>query len=175
MHEHRPHESDHLTAEIAANGITSAPAPWRHVLVTTDLSPATESTLEAAADLARLASASVTVLHVLDLSNAGDSPVLRDTLVQLEQEGRTQIAPQLEQLCKRIFGDVPVSVAFAEGDGVSDSICRHARDHAVDLIVIATHGRLGAMRLLAGSVAERVVQQAPCDVLVVRAAPAAKA
>lgn len=38
-----------------------------------------------------------------------------------------------------------------------------------DLIVIASHGRTGVTRALLGSVAEGVMRQAPCPVLVVRA------
>jgi nucleotide-binding universal stress UspA family protein len=37
-----------------------------------------------------------------------------------------------------------------------------------DLIVMATHGRSGAKRLLLGSVAEKVVRGAPCAVLTLR-------
>lgn len=37
-----------------------------------------------------------------------------------------------------------------------------------DLIVLSTHGRTGVKHLLLGSVAERIVREAPCPVLVVR-------
>lgn len=43
-----------------------------------------------------------------------------------------------------------------------------ARDHDVDLIVIATHGHTGWKHFCIGSTAERVVRAAPCPVLVVR-------
>lgn len=43
-----------------------------------------------------------------------------------------------------------------------------ARTLKVDLIVIATHGYSGVSHALLGSVTERVVQRAPCPVLVVR-------
>ena len=36
------------------------------------------------------------------------------------------------------------------------------------LVVVATHGRTGLAAMLIGSVAEQVVQQAPCPVLTVR-------
>ncbi|MEE2679027.1 MAG: universal stress protein, partial [Myxococcota bacterium] len=37
-----------------------------------------------------------------------------------------------------------------------------------DLVVIGTHGHTGLKHLLLGSIAERVVQQAPCPVLTVK-------
>jgi nucleotide-binding universal stress UspA family protein len=43
-----------------------------------------------------------------------------------------------------------------------------ARSLKSDLIVISTHGRTGLSRALLGSTTERVVQHAPCPVLVVR-------
>ena len=43
-----------------------------------------------------------------------------------------------------------------------------AEDKKVDLIVMASHGRTGLSRLLMGSVAEGVMREAPCPVLVVR-------
>ena len=39
---------------------------------------------------------------------------------------------------------------------------------AIDLIVIATHGRTGLSHVLLGSVAERIVREAPCPVLTIR-------
>jgi nucleotide-binding universal stress UspA family protein len=45
---------------------------------------------------------------------------------------------------------------------------RFAREKSIDLLVIATHGRSGLTRLVLGSVAEQVVRQADCPVLVVR-------
>jgi nucleotide-binding universal stress UspA family protein len=48
------------------------------------------------------------------------------------------------------------------------TICETARKLDAGLIVTASHGHTGIKRLLVGSVAERVVQRAPCAVLVVR-------
>lgn len=47
-------------------------------------------------------------------------------------------------------------------------IIRYAKEKAVDLIVMGTHGHTGLDHVLIGSVAERVVQKAPCPVLTVR-------
>jgi nucleotide-binding universal stress UspA family protein len=49
-------------------------------------------------------------------------------------------------------------------------ITRAARVHRADLVVIGTTGRTGIPYILLGSVAEHVMREAPCDVLVVRSA-----
>jgi len=47
-------------------------------------------------------------------------------------------------------------------------IIRYAKGHAIDLIVMGTHGRTGIPHLLMGSVAENVVRKSSCPVLTVR-------
>lgn len=145
-----------------------SPAVWKHILAPTDLSPAAQSGLEAAADLARRSAARVTVLNVIDFRGLSDSELLRESLPRLEQDLRREATPRLEALREQVFKEVPVEIKIVEGMGASVAIAQYARDHAVDLIVLGSHGRTGFKRALLGSVAERVVRNAPCDVLVVR-------
>jgi nucleotide-binding universal stress UspA family protein len=49
-----------------------------------------------------------------------------------------------------------------------EAIVKAAQAKEVDLIVLGSHGRTGLRRLLMGSVAERVIGQAKCPVLVVK-------
>ncbi|MDG2212539.1 MAG: universal stress protein [Verrucomicrobiota bacterium] len=49
-----------------------------------------------------------------------------------------------------------------------EEICRFAKEHAIDLIIISTHGYTGLKHCLLGSTTEKVVQHAPCPVLAVR-------
>jgi nucleotide-binding universal stress UspA family protein len=51
-------------------------------------------------------------------------------------------------------------------------IVREAAEWGAELLVMGTHARSGAARLLLGSVAETVLRGAPCSVLVVPPAPA---
>ena len=60
-----------------------------------------------------------------------------------------------------------VTIVVMEGQPFLE-IIRYARTHEIDLIVIGTHGRGALAHALLGSVAERVVRQAPCPVLTVR-------
>lgn len=50
----------------------------------------------------------------------------------------------------------------------ASAIVDFAREHAIDLIVMGTHGRGAMLRMMLGSVAEHVVRTAPCPVMVVR-------
>ena len=47
-------------------------------------------------------------------------------------------------------------------------ILEAARENKVDAIVMGTHGRKGFDRLLVGSVAEQVLRDAPCTVIIVK-------
>jgi nucleotide-binding universal stress UspA family protein len=50
-------------------------------------------------------------------------------------------------------------------------VCLVARDLAVDVVVIGSHGKGFLSRVLLGSVSEHVARHAPCPVLVVRPTP----
>jgi universal stress protein A len=47
-------------------------------------------------------------------------------------------------------------------------VCEYARQNAIELIVVTTHGRTGLQHAVIGSTAERIVQHAPCPVMVVK-------
>ena len=49
-----------------------------------------------------------------------------------------------------------------------DQIVRHAESLGADIIIMGSKGRRGTNRILIGSVAERVIEYAPCPVLVIR-------
>ena len=59
------------------------------------------------------------------------------------------------------------TLAVRVGD-VRAQILDYATAEPVDLIVIGTHGRVGAAHMVLGSVAERVVRSADCPVLTLR-------
>jgi len=60
-----------------------------------------------------------------------------------------------------------ISLRVITGDPVREIV---KAAHDIDLIVIGTHGRVGRLHSLLGSVAEDVVRNAPCPVLTVREA-----
>ncbi|WOD40442.1 universal stress protein [Nodosilinea sp. E11] len=70
---------------------------------------------------------------------------------------------------EKFAGDAYQHIKFSVLMGnPSSEIIDYAGSHAINLIVISSHGRTGLSRFLLGSVAERVVRFAPCPVLVLR-------
>jgi nucleotide-binding universal stress UspA family protein len=63
---------------------------------------------------------------------------------------------------------VRTSSVLLEGDSI-EMIVEYAGAHAVDLIVIGSHGRSGLQRLMLGSVAEGVLRHSSVPVLVTKA------
>jgi nucleotide-binding universal stress UspA family protein len=75
------------------------------------------------------------------------------------------------RMCHQVAGSgVPVSYSVAHGDVVAALVAvAQARD--ADLIVVGTHGRSGARRVLRGSIAEGLVRASSASVLALRGTP----
>jgi nucleotide-binding universal stress UspA family protein len=121
------------------------------ILYPTDFSSYSNQAYFHAVGLAETYGASLTVVYVHTPGSPGDKSHWQS---QLEQVRPTN--PQIS-----------VSHVLLEGDPAAE-IARFAADAAIDVIVIGTHGRTGVDRLVMGSVAERVMREAPCSVLVVK-------
>lgn len=55
-----------------------------------------------------------------------------------------------------------------QGVAPDTGIAQQAIKHEVDLIIVGSYGRTGLKKLLMGSVAERVIGESPCPILVVK-------
>jgi universal stress protein A len=102
-----------------------------------------------------------------------------DPLGRLEyaaEQNRLDLRPERERLEARIRELVAQRPAPPPATVVphvlvgpaAKEIARVARSVAADLVVVGTHGRAGVGRLLLGSVAEQLLAEARCPVLVVR-------
>ena len=108
------------------------------------------------------------VIHVADLG-----PVMMttgcghyDSRTYVEA-ARRRSSDQIKAFLKRVnFDGVPVDASAVAGYCPA-AICEAAAKEGTDLIIISTHGRTGLRRAFIGSVAEGVVRQAACPVLVV--------
>jgi nucleotide-binding universal stress UspA family protein len=79
----------------------------------------------------------------------------------------------LENFARQQIGDQIVRKLLVRAGDPAELTVRVADELGVDLIVMATHGHKGLVRIVLGSVAERVLRDARCPVLTLRpAAPA---
>jgi universal stress protein A len=139
---------------------------WARVLAPTDLSPLAGKAVAYAHGLSEKFGAEPHVLHVVrdvsELAAAHMATGVLDPGEGQEDHGRWLAALLGEQ------GTIRRVEAVRVGADVAETIAQYARRHAIDLIVIATHGRSGLTHRLMGSVAEQVLRSTPCPVLVVR-------
>jgi nucleotide-binding universal stress UspA family protein len=143
----------------------------QHVLVPIDFSATADRALAYAITLAHQLQARLTLLHVLDMT-----PVTMDEMTPavaaLYLETQESEAQRLLEASR-----ARVQRAGLQGESLlvqgtpTQTILDTAGAQGVDLIIMGTHGRTGLARVFLGSVADYVVRQGPCPVLVVRRAP----
>ena len=135
--------------------------PFRSILVPVDFDESSKVALDLAKELVAIGDGSLHLLHVVAIVLApGESASF---VVTREEEVRAA----LEKIAKEQLGGVKHQVHISTGD-TARGIVDAARGLHADLIVMPTHGRRGLPRFFLGSVAERVVRDAPCPVLTVR-------
>jgi universal stress protein A len=142
---------------------------FQTIVVAIDFSDAAADALEAARALATDPAAHVHLLHVLPdpappLWTDGIPPLDLPAIAQAWTEGATT---QLAALATAHGLDAArVTTAVAIGTPAHE-IARYATARRADAIVLGSHGHGVVRRFLIGSVADRVVRQAPCAVMVV--------
>ena len=141
----------------------------RKILCPIDFSEGSKEALRNACDLALGSGAALRLVHVwevplwLTTSQMPVSPDVVQELIDLDQQNLdAALADAKRAGVKDVTAELLRGVAW-------DEVVRLAKnDSQIDLIVMGTHGRTGLRHVLIGSVAEKVVRQAPCRVLVTR-------
>ena len=143
-------------------------SPFQTVVVATDFSETAEDALSAGLELVGEDGGRLELLNVvLDplhqpwmVEAAGiDFEALQHAWVEAAKaESRAMLKR------RQLDSNVTTHVVVGRPD---TEIVRFAQEHGADLVVMGTHGYGGVKRLLLGSVADHVVRQATCPVLVV--------
>jgi nucleotide-binding universal stress UspA family protein len=135
-------------------------APYRRIVVPTDLSLASRSAFPMAALMARTFGAKVVAVHVAPyatLATLSGVPPVDLPVVPSEAT--------LWKYMQEDFQDVDVTAQVHNGSAW-DRILHVARVEKADLIVMATRGHDSLADRILGSNTDRVVRHAPCPVLV---------
>ncbi|KOF53150.1 MULTISPECIES: universal stress protein [unclassified Achromobacter] len=138
--------------------------PYRDVLVATDFSEGSREALRAALDL--VPNADLTLFHAYDVpfhgKRAPEEAVVRSFHKAAEQESHAFLAATPELSGK------PAPKVVLECGQPETVLSEYSFTHRSDLVVTGTHGRTGILRTAIGSVAERLLESLPSDVLIVR-------
>ena len=139
------------------------------ILCAVDFSETSERALRYAREIASLTKGHLVVVHVVDqlLYTAAQTSGSGGDYMQQTQE-------ELHTLLTRIAPDrrERYGIAVEVGDA-AEQILKQVDECRADLIVMGTHGREGAKRLVFGSTAEAVLRRSQVPVLAVPAPPGA--
>ncbi len=142
----------------------------KSILVPTDFSKFSSSALELAVDIAKHNNAKIHLLHVVDiiqqcvadycLSNSDVSMING----QIKATSNANLKKMIDKHKKdgvQILGDIKEGTPY-------EQILKEQKAKKADLIVISSHGKTGLKKYLMGSVADKVVKGAPCNVVLVK-------
>ncbi|MCU1384681.1 MAG: putative universal stress protein [Acidobacteria bacterium] len=141
------------------------------ILVATDFSEPSQAALSYGRELARAFGAHLQVVNVVDhlattiVGPEGYVANLMDMQHQMEGAARQELDALISDEDRRELAAKPILLMSG---APALAIVRYAKEAAIDLIVMGTHGRGALGHFLMGSVAEKVVRSAPCPVLTVR-------
>jgi len=139
---------------------------FHKILCPIDFSPNSLTALDCAIALAQQNTATVCILNVVPspVGSAQIPAIPLEPFPVAEETARQRLAVIADQ---RLEGKVPYQIAARSGDPATE-IVQAVKALAVNLVVMATHGRTGLSHLFIGSVAERVVRESPEPVLTIR-------
>lgn len=141
----------------------SATVDWKNIVLAIDGSKFSKTAIERAIDFAEAYGGALKIVSVVDFPPEfyGEAP---DAVEELIKKAKVYVEEAKKQAESR---GIKAEVFVREGES-PDVIINIAKDQKADTIIIGSHGRTGLKRLLMGSVAEKVIGNSSCPVLVVK-------
>jgi nucleotide-binding universal stress UspA family protein len=146
---------------------------YRRILVPTDGSIVSARAEKTAIDLAKKFRASVTIVHVMapwsphalgEVRGLGTEPLSREEYDKVTEKRGKAAVRRVATRAKR--AGVRHDVVLATDDSPGDALVRTAAQSRSDLIVMASHSRVGIERIFLGSVAADVLSGTRTPVLI---------
>jgi len=140
----------------------------RCILVPLDFSEHAAAVLDWAAHLAEQHGSRVVLFHAyhlpVEFQQLEGAYLPPDFWANVKSEAETSLERYAAELRQR---GIDVEAIVAEGYAAT-AIVDEVENQSADLVILGTHGLSGLKHMLLGSIAERVVQKAPCAVLTVK-------
>jgi nucleotide-binding universal stress UspA family protein len=135
----------------------------KNILFATDFSTYSDAAVPYASTIARQYGARLYGAHIAPSEDyLFTAPDLWPAHIQEEKQLQQEVTARLDEQLR----GVPHETLFGIGE-VWNALSRMLGEHDIDLLVVGSHGRTAARKLLMGSVAETIFRQATCPVLIV--------
>lgn len=148
---------------------------FKHIVCPYDNSDFAKKALDYAAKLTLNNGEQLTILYVMvnPFIFEGGNPILSNNVLAIDllEKMRLEENQQLESIKNEIIKSHPglnVNIALIESNDIGDAINEFQKSSSADLVVMGSHGRKGIKRFILGSVAEAVLRNLECPVLVVK-------
>jgi len=138
------------------------------ILLPIDFSPSSEAAMEAATGLAQQFHAGIHLVHIIpEIPDFNGSDFFPETAVL--QERRETIEEKLDARKEQLLlKGVGASFSIETGNDIVGSLMRVIKREQTDMVVISTHGMSGWHPLIFGSIAEQVIKQVDCTLLLLQ-------
>lgn len=136
--------------------------PYRHVVVATDFSPASQPALETA--MRWFSDAQLTLFHAYEGAGLGGDALANDAWNSIANDqcdsflAEMALEPSVAHRLHRVIDRGHPEVL----------LCDYVSHEEIDLVVLGTHGRSGFLKTMIGSTAENLLHLLECDTMVVR-------
>lgn len=138
---------------------------FKHLLIATDLSDASERAFTCALAIAGRYSSALWIVHAIPPEPR--ELITMDPLLRELDRPRLEAEQQMKRLGEKArMNDLNPHLVLEQGP-VWDVLASVIQRENVDLLVLGTRGRSGLKKLALGSVAEEVLRLAPCPVLTI--------
>ena len=145
----------------------------KKILVPTDFSVYADNALKQAIDIARQNKSKIYLFHVIDdgfQQCVIDYCLDEETLQNNYKDSIKNATDKMQQEARKITEDQSgIEIVFDTVRGIPyEEILKEQEAKGIDLIVIASHGKIGILKNLLGGVVDKVMKRAKCQVLLVR-------
>ena len=144
---------------------------YKHILIATDGSELAEKAVKTGLSLAKALGAKATAVTATEPWTAfvtGEAAIgfPFEEYERSAAEGAAKILASVSSTAKQL--DTPCATVHVKETYPAEAILQTAKDNGCDLIVMASHGRRGLVRLMLGSQAVRVLTHSTVPVLICR-------
>jgi nucleotide-binding universal stress UspA family protein len=142
--------------------------PVRKVLLPVDFSKPSIASVGYGTALALRAGAALHLIHIFEVANAAADRSSTSVHAPTNEEAFAELDRRLAELANQHSSPSLTVTSEVRIGNAMEEIMMVATALEIDLIVISTHSRTCFERFLLGSLADKIVREAPCPVLVVR-------